>query len=162
MNDQPYGTTQRKDGRPAFAVADIGIDDRDLRVEIFALCDGATEQDGRLSLLGTYDMVHASHFPCLLPLVTVVLRVRFWPEESRMQRFRFVITGPDGATVADPLEITAQLRTACEERSAACNLIAQFPNVRIEGPGEYTFDFYLNGRMEARLPVCICPQATLS
>ena len=83
MNDQPYGTAQRQDGRPAFAVADIGIDDRDLRVEIFALCDGATEHDGRLSLLGTYDVIHVSHFPVLLPLVTVVLRLRFWPQESR-------------------------------------------------------------------------------
>lgn len=159
MNDQPYGTTRRQDGRPAFAVADIGIDDRDLRVEIFALCDGATEHDGRLSLLGTYDVIQASHFPFVLPLVTVVLRLRFWPQESRMHHFRFVLTAPDGATVADSLDITAQLRSGCEERSAACNLITQFPNAQIEGPGEYSFDFYLDGRMEARLPFCICPRA---
>ena len=161
MNDQPYGTAQRQDGRPAFAVADIGIDDRDLRVEIFALCDGATEHDGRLSLLGTYDVIHVSHFPVLLPLVTVVLRLRFWPQESRMHRFRFVLTAPDGATLADSLDVTGQLRSVCEERSAACNLITQFPNVRIERQGEYSFDFYLDGRLEARLPFCICPRGIL-
>lgn len=162
MNEQPYGITQRQDGQPAFAIADIGIDDRDLRVEMFTVCDGATEHDGRLSLLGTYDVVQASHFPCSLPLVTVVLRLRFWPQESRTHRFRFVLTGPDGATAAAPLEMIAQLRSASEERSAAYNIITQFPNVQIEEPGEYTFDFYLNGRIEARLPVCICPRATPS
>jgi hypothetical protein len=161
MNDQPRETAHRQAKQPAFAFSDIGIDDRDLRVEMFALCDGATEHDGRLSLLGTYDVVHASHFPCLLPLVTVVLRVRFWPQECRVHRFRLVLTGPDGVPVGDPVEITAQLQPVCEERSAAYNLIARFQNVRIEEAGEHTFDFYLDGWIEGRLPICIRPRTTL-
>lgn len=162
MNEQHRETDQRKDLRSAFALSDIGIEDRDLRVEMFALCDGATEHDGRLSLLGTYDLVQVSGVPCVLPLATVVLRVRFWPEESRVHTFRVVLTSPDGEPVGSPVEVTATLQSACEERSAACNLIVQFQNVQIEEMGEHTFDFYLDGKIEGRLPISICRAATLS
>jgi len=160
MNDQPYGGSQGRSSQPTFAVADIGIDDRDLRVEMFTLCDGATEQEGRLSLLGTYDVVHAAQFPCLLPQVTVVLRLRFWPHESRMHRLRLMLTGPDGETIADTLEIRAEFQPFSEELSSACNAIIRLPSVRIEEPGEYTLDFYLNGTIEGRLPVRVCLRGT--
>jgi hypothetical protein len=155
MNEPHRQAEQQKDARAAFALNDIGIEDRDLRVEMFALCDGATEHDGRLSLLGTYDLVQVSGFPCVLPLATVVLRVRFWPEECRLHTFRVVLTRPDGGAVGSPVEVMATLQPACEERSAAYNLIVQFQNVQIEEAGEHTFDFYLDGKIEGRLPICI-------
>ncbi|MDR3404153.1 MAG: hypothetical protein P4L99_16770 [Chthoniobacter sp.] len=156
MKEQHRQADQRKDMRPAFALSDIGIEDRDLRVEMFVLCDGATEHDGRLSLLGTYDLVHVSNLPCVLPVATVVLRVRFWPEECRVHTFRIVLTSPDGEPVGSPVEVTATLQPACGERSAACNLIVPFQNVRIEKAGEHTFDFYLDDKIEGRLPICVC------
>jgi len=162
MKEQHRQTDQRKDMRPVFALSDIGIEDRDLRVDMFTLCDGATEHGGRLSLLGTYDVVQVSDLPCVLPLATVVLRVRFWPEECRVHTFRVVLTSPDGEPVGSPVEVTAILQPNCEERSTAYNLIVQFQNVQIEEAGEYTFDFHLDGKIEGRLPICIFRTAALS
>jgi hypothetical protein len=160
MNDQPRETARRKDMLPAFALGDIGIEDRDLRLEIFALCDGATEHAGRLSLLDTYDVIHSTHFPCVLPRMTAALRVRFWPQECRVHTFRLVLTKPDGEPAGLPMEVMATLQPACEERSGAYNLIAHFQNVQIDGAGEHTLDFYLDGKIEGRLPICVCPAPT--
>jgi hypothetical protein len=155
MNRQTSGTNQRQDREPEFSLAGIGIADRDLRIEMFALCDGAIEQQGRLSLLGTYEAIHVSRFPTLLPQATVVLRVRFWPAENREQSFRFMLTGADGQSIGELIEAKAALRPFCGERSAAYNLIFQLQDLRFEQPGEHSLDFYLNGKLEGRLPICV-------
>jgi hypothetical protein len=160
MNDEPRETSHRTNPPlPTFALSEIGIEDRDLRIEMFVICEGAAEQNGRLSLIGTYDVVHASHLPCVVPQITAALRVRFWPEECRVHTFRLALTRPDGETASEPVEVTATLQPSSEERSAAYNLIAQLQNLLIEEAGEYTLDFYLDGKIEGRLPICICQAA---
>ena len=42
----------------------IGIADRDLRVEIFTFCNGATEREGRISRLGTDESIYAEGDDC--------------------------------------------------------------------------------------------------
>lgn len=155
MNPQRSGTNQRQDLQPGFSLSEIGIADRDLRIEMFALCDCAIEQQGRLSLLGTYEAIHVPSFPTLLPQATVVLRVRFWPAENREQSFRFMLSGADGQPIGELIEANAALRPFCGDRSAAYNLIFQLQDLQFEQPGEHSLDFYLNGKLEGRLPLCV-------
>lgn len=155
MSDQPRQTNRRKDFQFASALLDMGIEDRDLRIEIFTTCEGATEHNGRLSLVGTYEMLGAPNFPFVLPQVTVVLRLRFWPAESARHSVCLIMTNPDGKAVGRPMEAEATLRPVRGDRAEAYTLIAQLHNLPIEEPGEYSFDFYLDGRIEGRLPVCI-------
>ena len=156
----PTANVTRQTGHATFVAPPTdGIADRDLRIEIFAVCDGATEQDGRLSLLGTYELLKAASFPFTLPQATLVLRLRFWPAELREHQVRLAMTGPDGQPVGQPLEGKVILQPARADRSTAYNVIAQLHQLPIEQPGEYTFDFYLDGRVEGRLPICVLRHA---
>jgi hypothetical protein len=132
-----------------------GIEDRDARIEVFVICEGATEQDGRLSLIGAYEVIGVPAFPCVSPVITVVLRLRFWPAEGRHHLVRVEMTNPDGACVVRVGETPITLNPLNPERSIAYNLIGHFKDVRFDEPGEYTVDFYLNGRIEGRLPFCV-------
>jgi len=142
--------------RTSLTLNDIGIDDCDLRMEMFTLCDGASEQGGRLSLIGTYEAIHAAGFPCVLPQVTVVLRIRFWPQEGNLHLFRLVLTNPDGKPLGVLVDATATLPPFIEDRSTVFNIIAHLQHVGIEEPGEHTLDFYLDDKMAGRLPVNVC------
>ncbi|MEZ0258037.1 MAG: hypothetical protein ACAI37_22350 [Chthoniobacter sp.] len=141
----------------AFALNDIGIADRDLRVEMFTLCDGATEQEGRISLVGTYESISAASFPCVLPQLTVVLRARFWPQDGRLHAFRLVLTSPDGKSLGVLLDSMASMQSFNEDRSTSCNLIARVQNVEIEAAGEHVLDFYIDDKIAGRLPFSIYP-----
>jgi hypothetical protein len=154
MHHQPSQANNGKSARE-FAQLDPGVEDRDLRIEIFAVCDGAVEQDGRLSLVGTYETVCAQVFPFVIAQMTVVLRLRFWPGERRRHSVRLALTSPDGQRVGAAMEGDVTLQPADDERSTAYNLILYARNARIDEPGEYTFDFHLNGRLEGRLPICV-------
>jgi hypothetical protein len=133
----------------------IGIEDRELRIEVFVACESAAEQNGRLSVLGTYEMVGTPHFPCVLPVITFALRLRFWPAEGCWHRVRMEMTNPDGACMARIGESAITLQPTNPDRSIAYNLIGQFRDVRFDAPGDYAIDFYLNGRLQSRLPFCI-------
>ena len=157
---EPIRETAEKQLPHAFlALHEIGIADRDLRVEMFTLCDGATEQDGRISLVGTYESICAASFPCVLPHVTVVLRVRFWPQDGCLHAFRLVLTNPDGKSLGVLVDVMASMQPFTDGRSTACNLIARLQDVQIEAPGEHTLDFYVDDKLEGRLPVSICLMA---
>lgn len=48
-----------------------------MEVEIFALCDAATDYGGRLNLLGTFEQIRTKQFPAAHPHFAVALRIRF-------------------------------------------------------------------------------------
>jgi len=115
---------------------DAGITDRNLRIEVFAICEGISEQNGRLSILGTFDSITATALPVVLLQASVVIRIRFWPMESKEHSFRLIMSDPDGRQVTAPVEASATLTPAVEDHSAAYNVILKF--------GHVTGDFYDN------------------
>jgi len=134
---------------------DAGITDRNLRIEVFALCEGVSDQNGRLSILGTFDSITATSFPVVLQRASVVIRFRFWPMESKNHSFRLIMSDPDGREVTAPIEASATLSPAVEDQSTAYNVILNVHSVRLENPGEHTIDFYLDRHLEGRLPFTV-------
>lgn len=111
MNHQNSKGNGLRQGRRGGA-SGAGITDADLRVEVFALCDGASDQQRRLSLIGAFETIHAPCLPVVLPTMTVALRLRFWPDEALEQEFALVITGPDGGPIGETLSGTMTLGRA--------------------------------------------------
>jgi len=146
-----------KSPESAYLIQHTGISDRDMRIEVFVICEGATEQNGRLSLVGTYEMIGVPAFPSVMPAITIAVRVRFWPAECRRHLVRPEITNPDGGCVVRTGESPITLNPPNPDRSIAYNVIGQFKEVQFDQPGEYSVDFYLNGCIESRLPFCVLP-----
>ena len=53
-----------------------------MNVELFVLCDAATDYQGKLNILGTFDAIRAKEMPVVYPLCTVALRMRFQKTEE--------------------------------------------------------------------------------
>jgi len=134
---------------------DAGIADRNLRIEIFAMCESASDQNGRLSILGTFDSITGVQFPLILQQAAVVLRLRFWPLERRNHSVRLTTTDPDGREVMAPVEAAAALLPSPEDQSSAYNIIFHVRDLCLNSPGEHTVDFYLDGGLEGRLPFTV-------
>lgn len=133
----------------------IGIEDRDLRLEVFAICDSAVEFDGRLNIFGTYETLGSPSFPFTLPTASVVLRIRTWPTESRRHDFRIGISSPDGLAIIKPFDFSGTVNNRFRDRSSAFNLIVNLQEVPFYEAGEHSVDFHLNGKLEGRLPLLI-------
>jgi len=152
MEQQFDKNSSRKNPPPPL---ETGIEDRDLRIEVFAVCEAALDQSGRLTVLGVFENINASQIPCVMPPITIALRLRFWPGEIQQHAVKFVVTNPDGRPITQMLEGSGFNPAGSHERSQACNVIAQIQNLAIDEAGEYRVDFYLNDRLEGRLPFCV-------
>lgn len=137
---------------------ETGIEDRDLRIEMFAICEAATNQNGRLTVVGAFEALSLPCVPYVLPTITVAIRLRFWPGEEGRAAVRIVVTDPDGQAISQVMEGQGKNPAFSSERSQASNIIVQIHELQIPEAGEYSVDFYLNDQLEGRLPLCVvCP-----
>ena len=73
-----------------------------MRIEYLVVCDYAADQGGKLTLVGTFDLVNAPTVPYRLPNMGVGIRMR--PERADLERgdhkIQVKLVAPDSAVLA--------------------------------------------------------------
>jgi hypothetical protein len=126
-----------------------------MRVEIFALCDAATDSHGKLNLLGTFDTLAAVSFPSRHPHCSIALRLRFRRIEEGTHRVRLQFVDEDGQPVIPPLDGQLDVHCRPEADSASANLVLNLQSLPLNRPGRYSIDLAIDGREEASLPLYV-------
>ena len=126
-----------------------------MNLELAALCDAATEQAGKLNILGAFDCVFSQSFPFVHPQCAFALRLRFNRVEQGQHTVRVEFVDADGKAVIPPLEANIQLSIPEGNDSQVSNLILNMFHLKIEKPGRYTIDVAINNRHETSLPLKI-------
>jgi hypothetical protein len=126
-----------------------------MQVEIFALCDAATDSAGKLNLLGTFDTLVAESFPSRHPQCALALRLRFRRIEEGPHRVRIQIVDEDGRPVVPSLDAQFDVRCRPEVDSVSTNLVLNLQALPLPQAGRYSIDLAVDGREEASLPLYV-------
>jgi hypothetical protein len=128
-----------------------------MNVEVFALCDAATDYGGKLNLLGTFDSIRSRQFPAVHPHCAIAVRVRFEKNEARDHRFCIRIVDEDGKPVTPAVE--GGLGVACPPSvsSVAANLVLNINGLVFAKPGRYSVDLAIDNQHERSLPLSVMP-----
>lgn len=114
-----------------------------MNIEVFALCDAATDSQGKLNMLGAFDTISTPGLPTVHPQFTVVLRLRL----NRTERGKHVIP---------PIEGGFEVNFASgDTATGVINAVFNIQNVKLEKYGEYAVNLAIDGRQEASLPLYI-------
>jgi hypothetical protein len=70
-----------------------------VQLEIFTLCDAATEHAGKLNIIGTFDALRAFEAPVAHPQCAIAGRLRFEPIEEGDHRVLLTFADDDGNIV---------------------------------------------------------------
>ena len=124
-----------------------------MNVEMFVLCDAATDHAGKLNILGAYDTILGSKMP--LPCASVVLaaRLRFRQEEQGRKNCELRVMDYDGRAVLPPLLAHMDVVIPESRDSAAVNLIVNLANITFQRPGPYRIDLVMDAQVRASLPI---------
>jgi hypothetical protein len=122
-------------------------------IEVFALCDAATDNLGKLNLLGTFDQIIAAKTPVIHPAFTIALRLRFNKMEEGVHRVRLQLVNPDGVPVLNPMAGDVIPRMAEDVDSVAVNLILNFQDIKFEAFDDYQINLSVNEVATASLPL---------
>ncbi len=123
-----------------------------MKIEAFLLCDAATNQQGKLNVLGAFDNIFARKTPVVHSACAIACRVRFERTEEGEHNIRIDVIDSDGKNVMPPMNGKINVRIGKDVESNAVNLVLNVQGMRLEKFGEYQIDLSIDNRHEASLP----------
>lgn len=124
-----------------------------MKIEIFSLCDAATDNQGKLNILGTFDQIYAAKIPVVHPACAIALRLRFDKMEEGIHRVNIQLVNPDGIPVFRPMEGEVNPRMAEDVESVAVNLILNFQHIKFDEYADYQITLAIDDVGMAVLPL---------
>jgi len=126
-----------------------------VNIEVYSLCDAATNDLGKLNLLGAFDSILASQLPVIHSQCTIALRMRFDSIERGEHKVAVTFVDLDGKNIIPPANGTINVNFPDGQRSGSANLILNIQRLKLEKYGEYSIDLAIDGRSEGSLPLFV-------
>ena len=123
-----------------------------MNIEAFLLCDCATDQRGKLNVLGAFDSIYAKKTPIVHPSCTVATRIRFDRIEEGEHKVSIAVIDQDGKPIVPRLNGNISVRAREDAGSSVVNLILNLQRLKFENYGEYRIDLAIDGKVEGSLP----------
>ena len=126
-----------------------------MNVESFLLCDAATDQLGKLNVLGAFDNIFSKELPVRHRACSIAARIRFSKIEAGDHAVRIFIIDADGNSIGPKLEGNISVRIGENASTAVVNLILNIQNLEFKQYGQYQIDLAIDGDVTASLPLHI-------
>ncbi len=128
-----------------------------MKIEVAAICDAATDQSGKLNMLGVFDYIEAE-LPIVIPRCSAVFRVRYTRSEVSSHDLEVTITNTlDGKELIPPIRSSVNFLPIPDSMdSAAVNLILNMNRMRVMDGGKYQLRLRIDEvLLEAILPIYV-------
>lgn len=126
-----------------------------MKVELFVLCDAATDYAGKLNILGTYDTIVGASLPIQSPLLVFATRIRFRSEEQGTKTCELKVIDYDGRMTLPPFKVQLELRLPADRDSAAINFILNINGALFKATGTHRIDLCMDTQVVASLPLAV-------
>ncbi|MEY2410396.1 MAG: hypothetical protein QOF48_3066 [Verrucomicrobiota bacterium] len=124
-------------------------------IQIAVLCDAATDNNGKLNLLGTFDTIFTSQLPAIHPQCSIALRMTFNKVEEGHHKAKLNFVDEDGKPVMPPIEMPVDVQVPEETIFLSRNFIVNIQKLKFEKEGLYSIDIAVDGRQEGSIPLLV-------
>ena len=124
-------------------------------IQIAVLCDAATDNNGKLNLLGTFDTIFTSQLPAIHPQCSIALRMTFNKVEEGHHKAKLNFVDEDGKSVMPPIEMPVDVQVPEETIFLSRNFIVNIQKLKFEKEGLYSIDIAVDGRQEGSIPLLV-------
>ena len=134
-----------------------------MNLQVAVLCDAATDDNGKLNLLGSFDTIYAPQLPAVHPQCAVALRVTFASGDEGQHQLALNFINADGHSIMPPIEVPVAVALPEEALFITRNFVVNIQQLRFAEAGLYSMDIRLDGHSQARIPLqvrLIQPAAT--
>lgn len=127
-----------------------------MNLEVFVICDAATDSNGKLNILGAFDTISfANELPQPLAMSAIVVRVRFRRDEEGEHKFELDLLDSLGVPIVPSLKNTFRVGFPGSAPSSTVNFILNFQNVTFKQYGEHSIKLNIDGNLKASLPLFV-------
>jgi hypothetical protein len=131
------------------------LSSRRMNIQVAVLCDAATEENGKLNLLGAFDTIIAQQIPATHPQCSIALRVTFGHEDEGSHKLRLNFVDADGRFIMPGIDLPAEVVLPGDSHFGTRNFIVTFQQLKFDLPGLYSIDISLDGKPQASIPLLV-------
>src|SRR5256886_13193557 len=102
-----------------------------MQLEIFTLCDAATEHAGKLNIIGTFDALRAFEAPISHPQCAIAGRLRFEQIEEGENRVTLTFADEDGNIVMPKFDSALAGKFSPRQRTGPTHFATFIPPIRM-------------------------------
>lgn len=129
-----------------------------MNIQVAVLCDGATDYQGKLSLLGTFDTILAAKFPALHSHCSFALRLAFSRIEEGPHAIKINFTDEDGKLIMPSIPISIDVKIPPDNNYLVRNLIINIQQLKFDRAGQHMIEIAIDGRHELSVPILVRAQ----
>ena len=123
-----------------------------MNIQVAVLCDAATEDNGKLNLLGAFDTIFAPQLPAVHPQCAVALRVTFMSGDEGARKLNLNFVNADGRAIMPPIEIPVAVALPDDVHFLTRNFIVNIQGLKFPEIGLYSVDVRLDDKSQAGIP----------
>src|SRR4051794_3712821 len=109
-----------------------------MNIQVAVLCDAATDDNGKLNLLGAFDTIYTQQLPALHPQCSIALRVTFSHQDEASHKLRLNFVDADGRSImpdARVIEIPVEVILPNDSHFGTRNFIINIQQLKFDNPG---------------------------
>src|SRR5258706_13866668 len=107
-------------------------------IQIAILCDAATDTNGKLSILGTFDTIYTSQLPAVHPQCSIALRMTFSKVEEGPHKVKLNFVDEDGKLVMPSIDIPIEVAVPDDKIFFSPHFIIKIHQLKFEKPRLYS------------------------
>jgi hypothetical protein len=126
-----------------------------MTIQVAVLCDAATEYNGKLNLLGTFDTLYAPELPAHHPQCSVAVRFAFDRNEEGAHRLQVHFVDEDGQPIISPTHVPVDAVFPPDATFISRNFIVNIQQLKFEKIGLYSVNLVLDDRQLCSIPLAV-------
>jgi hypothetical protein len=126
-----------------------------MNIQVSVLCDAATDDNGKLNLLGAFDTIYTQQLPAIHPQCSIALRVTFEHEDEGGHKLRLTFVDADGRSIMPGIDIPVEVTLPGDSHFGTRNFIVNIQQLKFDQPGLFSIDISLDDRPQASIPLLV-------
>lgn len=126
-----------------------------MTIQLAVLCDAATDYNGKLNLLGTFDTIFAQQFPAAHPQCSVALRIAFTKMEEGNHTLKIDFVDEDGQSIMQSVNMPVDVSLPGDATFLSRNIVLNIQQLKFAAAGLYAIEIAIDGRHEASIPLAV-------
>ena len=129
-----------------------------MNIQVAVLCDAATDDQGKLNLLGAFDTIYTQQLPAVHPQCSIALRVTFGHEDEGAHKLRLNFVDADGHSIMPgmgTIDLPVEVVLPGDSHFGTRNFVVNIQQLKSEQPGLYSIDIALDDQSQTSIPLLV-------
>ena len=126
-----------------------------MNIQVAVLCDAATDDNGKLNLLGAFDTIYTQQLPAIHPQCSIALRVTFFNGDEVKHNLQFNYVDADGHSIAKFPPLPVEVTLPEDMHFGTRNFVVNLQQLKFDSTGLYSIDISLDDQPQASIPLLV-------